>query len=124
MNLTFVILADKYSKCIYLLIFSLFLINEYGLLHLQNSNPNTKIFEKILEDNPEVFHKTRTAKSIHNHWLLMKHYQLLSDQTCMVTFHTTLCSNLPNQAIFHSSENRVVKLAKLPCHNMGRKKAS
>jgi len=48
---------------------------------LANSNPTIQIFEKLLEDNQDVFHKSRTAKTIHNHWLLMKHYQLLVDQS-------------------------------------------
>ena len=48
---------------------------------IKNSNPNSQTFVKLLEDHQDIFHKSRTAKTIHNHWLLMKHYQLLSDQS-------------------------------------------
>ncbi|XP_065051882.1 microspherule protein 1-like isoform X1 [Rhopilema esculentum] len=46
-----------------------------------NSNPNLQRFENLFEENQSIFHKSRTAKALLNHWLLMKHYQLLSDQS-------------------------------------------
>lgn len=40
-------------------------------------------FQHLLDENPMTFHPYRTAKSIMQHWLQMKHYQLLDDQTVL-----------------------------------------
>ena len=40
-------------------------------------------FQHLLDENPMTFHSYRTAKSIMQHWLQMKHYQLLDDQTVL-----------------------------------------
>ncbi|XP_028409010.1 microspherule protein 1-like [Dendronephthya gigantea] len=40
-------------------------------------------FQHLLDENPGTFHSYRTAKSIMQHWLQMKHYQLLDDQTVL-----------------------------------------
>lgn len=37
-------------------------------------------FQKVLKDNPCVFHTCRTATSLHHHWVLMGHYGLLRNQ--------------------------------------------
>ncbi|XP_046843743.1 microspherule protein 1-like [Xenia sp. Carnegie-2017] len=44
---------------------------------------NVQYFQKLLEDNTATFHQYRTAKSVMQHWLQMKHYQLLDDQTVL-----------------------------------------
>ncbi|XP_034834124.1 microspherule protein 1 [Maniola hyperantus] len=46
-----------------------------------NSHPAPEKFQELLEQNPHVFYPTRTAKSLMNHWQLLKQYQLLPDQT-------------------------------------------
>ncbi|KAL1463091.1 hypothetical protein WDU94_014880, partial [Cyamophila willieti] len=46
-----------------------------------NSNPNLDIFGDLLKKNPFVFHRGRTAKTLHTHWTALKHYYLLPDQT-------------------------------------------
>ncbi|XP_071941991.1 microspherule protein 1-like [Antedon mediterranea] len=45
------------------------------------SQPTVDIFQNLLNDNPTVFHPTRTAKILQTHWLLMKQYHLLPDQS-------------------------------------------
>lgn len=49
--------------------------------YFQNSHPAPEKFQELLEQNPHVFYPTRTAKSLMNHWQLLKQYQLLPDQT-------------------------------------------
>jgi hypothetical protein len=82
------------------LLFSLFQINfqnnhSINLLfslfqnHFQNSQANVETFEEMLLKNPTVFHPTRTAKSLQTHWLLMRQYHLLPDQTGIVLFYKT-----------------------------------
>ncbi|XP_032528823.2 microspherule protein 1 [Danaus plexippus] len=46
-----------------------------------NSHPAIEKFQELLEANPHIFYPTRTAKSLMNHWQLLKQYQLLPDQT-------------------------------------------
>eukprot|EP00794_Sanderia_malayensis_P017403 gene17403-19146_t len=46
-----------------------------------NSSQDLLSFEKLFNQNQSIFHKSRTAKSLLNHWLLMRHYQLLIDQS-------------------------------------------
>ncbi|KAK6166444.1 hypothetical protein SNE40_023134 [Patella caerulea] len=48
--------------------------------------PSTKIpslekFQELINENPDVFHPARTPKALHTHWLLMKQYHLLPDQS-------------------------------------------
>ncbi|XP_047097684.1 microspherule protein 1 isoform X3 [Schistocerca piceifrons] len=45
------------------------------------SNPTIDVFQELLEQNAQVFYPARTAKSLYNHWNLMKQYHLLPDQT-------------------------------------------
>ncbi|CAB3376266.1 Hypothetical predicted protein [Cloeon dipterum] len=47
----------------------------------QNSQPTQEIFQKLLDENASVFYESRTAKKLYNHWLLMRQYHLLPDQT-------------------------------------------
>ncbi|XP_045492246.1 microspherule protein 1 [Colias croceus] len=46
-----------------------------------NSHPAVEKFQELLEQNPHVFYPTRTAKSLMEHWQLLKQYHLLPDQT-------------------------------------------
>ncbi|XP_067686518.1 microspherule protein 1-like [Haliotis asinina] len=43
--------------------------------------PTLEVFEDLLDKTPDIFHPARTAKSLHSHWLLMKQYHLLPDQS-------------------------------------------
>lgn len=43
--------------------------------------PPLSVFEDLLNKNSLVFHRARTPKSLMSHWLLMKQYYLLDDQT-------------------------------------------
>lgn len=45
------------------------------------SSPNIEVFKDLIDKNPDSFYPTRTPKSLHSHWLLMKHYHLLPDQS-------------------------------------------
>lgn len=45
------------------------------------TTPSVEYFQRLLDDNSTIFHPYRTAKSVMEHWLEMKHYQLLNDQT-------------------------------------------
>ncbi|XP_025408506.1 microspherule protein 1-like [Sipha flava] len=45
-----------------------------------NSHPTIETFQELLNQNPDVFHRERTAKILMFHWQLMKQYGLLSDQ--------------------------------------------
>lgn len=45
------------------------------------SEPSVEVFQRLLEDHPEVFLPTRTAKLLRKQWGLMRQYQLLADQT-------------------------------------------
>lgn len=42
---------------------------------------NVEVFEDLLLKNPLTFLPGRTAKALYNHWLLMKQYHLLPDQS-------------------------------------------
>jgi len=48
---------------------------------VQTSQPTLETFEKLLADNRLTFFSLRTAKSLQTHWLLMKQYHILPDQT-------------------------------------------
>ena len=45
------------------------------------SQPTVDTFQEVLRRNPTEFHPSRTAKTLHNHWVLMKQYYLLPDQS-------------------------------------------
>ena len=47
----------------------------------KDADPNVEDFQKLLDDNMSIFHVTRTAEKLHNHWRLLRHYQLLNCQT-------------------------------------------
>ncbi|PIK60993.1 putative microspherule protein 1 isoform X2 [Apostichopus japonicus] len=40
-----------------------------------------KTFQDLITKNVTIFHPSRTAKSLHSYWLLMKQYHLLPDQS-------------------------------------------
>jgi len=54
------------------------LLISYGLL--KNSQPTIETFQDLLTENPNIFHRRRTAKTLMCHWQQMKRYSLLSDQ--------------------------------------------
>ncbi|KAK3735984.1 hypothetical protein RRG08_057128, partial [Elysia crispata] len=45
------------------------------------SQPSLDTFQSLLQQHPDVFHPAHTAKTLQCHWLLMKQYHLLPDQT-------------------------------------------
>ncbi|XP_071822195.1 microspherule protein 1-like isoform X1 [Apostichopus japonicus] len=45
------------------------------------SQPTLKTFQDLITKNVTIFHPSRTAKSLHSYWLLMKQYHLLPDQS-------------------------------------------
>ena len=49
----------------------------------QSDAGHLETFQAVLKDNPAVFHTCRTATSLHHHWVLMGHYNLLNDQKGM-----------------------------------------
>ena len=49
-------------------------------LHPQTDPGHLETFQSLLRDNPCVFHACRTATSLHHHWVLMGHYNLLNNQ--------------------------------------------
>jgi len=44
------------------------------------SNPSFDDFQNILNDKIHIFHKSRTASTLQDHWQLLRHYNLLSCQ--------------------------------------------
>ena len=66
--------------------FSLFLF-----FHFQTSSPSMEVFKDLLDKNPDTFYPTRTPKSLHSHWLLMKHYHLLPDQSGKLLYKHFQC---------------------------------
>ncbi|XP_039277408.1 microspherule protein 1 [Nilaparvata lugens] len=62
---------------------ALFSINEEEILSTikSGSQPTLETFQELLNKNPHIFFHTRTAKSLMNHWNLMKQCHLLPDQT-------------------------------------------
>ncbi|XP_022221831.1 microspherule protein 1 [Drosophila obscura] len=57
-------------------------IQEEEMLGTISSTETPKLdhFQKLLDKNAGVFYCARTAKSLQNHWLLLKQYSLLPDQ--------------------------------------------
>ncbi|EDW79894.1 uncharacterized protein Dwil_GK17773 [Drosophila willistoni] len=43
--------------------------------------PKLEQFQELLDQNAAIFYSARTAKSLQNHWLLLKQYYLLPDQS-------------------------------------------
>ncbi|XP_065361657.1 microspherule protein 1 [Calliphora vicina] len=61
---------------------ALFSTQEEELLSNIKSTDNPKLeqFQELLDKNASIFYSARTAKSLQNHWQMMKQYQLLTDQ--------------------------------------------
>lgn len=61
---------------------ALFSTQEEELLNSIKSTDNPKLeqFQELLDKNASIFYSARTAKSLQNHWQMMKQYQLLTDQ--------------------------------------------
>lgn len=62
---------------------ALFSLEEEELLKKisSTSQPTEETFQELLNSHTETFLLHRTARCLMNHWTLMKHYHLLSDQT-------------------------------------------
>ncbi|EDW19621.2 microspherule protein 1 [Drosophila mojavensis] len=62
---------------------ALYSVQEEDLLGTIKSSETPKLeqFQELLDKNPSTFYCARTAKSLHNHWLLLKQYCLLPDQS-------------------------------------------
>lgn len=62
---------------------ALYSVQEEDLLGTIKSTdtPKQEQFQELLDKNAGTFYCARTAKSLHNHWLLLKQYCLLPDQT-------------------------------------------
>jgi microspherule protein 1 len=56
------------------------------------SRPTLETFQQLLEKYIDVFVAHRTAKTLKTHWTLLKHYQLLQDQTVTSTPATSISS--------------------------------
>ncbi|XP_036338108.1 microspherule protein 1 [Rhagoletis pomonella] len=61
---------------------ALFSVQEEELLGTLKSTDSPKLeqFQELLDKNASIFYAARTAKSLQNHWQMMKQYQLLPDQ--------------------------------------------
>lgn len=62
-----------------------------------NSPASLELFQDLLGKNPAVFHQCRSAKALRNHWLLMRQFQLLSDQTVSTAEHAMSFSDAEEQ---------------------------
>lgn len=62
---------------------ALYSVQEEELLGTIKSteSPGIETFQDLLDKNASVFYPARTAKALSNHWVLMKQYSLLPDQT-------------------------------------------
>lgn len=62
---------------------ALFSVEEEELLKkiTSTSQPTEETFQELLNGHTETFLLHRTARCLMNHWTLMKHYHLLTDQT-------------------------------------------
>ena len=55
----------------------------------QASQPTQASFSELLKTHIGKFHKSRTSKTLQEHWTLMKQYHLLPDQSvCIVTSYS------------------------------------
>lgn len=45
------------------------------------TTPTLETFQELLDKYPDIFYPPRTSKTLQNHWLLMKQYHLLPDQS-------------------------------------------
>lgn len=50
-------------------------------LSKQTSQPKLDVFQELLSKHPNVFHPSRSPKSLLVHWQLLKQYYLLDDQS-------------------------------------------
>ncbi|XP_059048161.1 microspherule protein 1 [Achroia grisella] len=73
------------------------------------SHPEPEKFQELLEQNPQVFYPSRTAKSLMGHWQLLKQYQLLPDQTVQ-----PLPKNQGDKIVTFSDAEETMNDAELP----------
>ena len=84
------------------------LISIHSILHFfQNSPASLELFQDLLGKNPAVFHQCRSSKALRNHWLLMRQFQLLSDQTGRIIIMQ------PSQSFFTSISIAHVRYIKI-----------
>ena len=83
---------------------ALFSDSEEQILMDINSNnlPSLETFQSTLLKNKNTFHASRTAKALRKHWLLLRRYQLLSNQGV---------NNQLNQEQFSDAEERMEESA-------------
>lgn len=55
-------------------------------LSKQTSQPKLDVFQELLSKHPNVFHPSRSPKSLLVHWQLLKQYYLLDDQSGEFSF--------------------------------------
>lgn len=69
---------------------ALYSVQEEDLLGTIKSSEQPKLeqFQELLDKNASVFYCARTAKSLQNHWLLLKQYTLLPDQSVKPIYGT------------------------------------
>ncbi|XP_016988498.1 microspherule protein 1 [Drosophila rhopaloa] len=69
---------------------ALYSVQEEDLLGTIKSSEQPKLeqFQELLDKNASIFYCARTAKSLHNHWLLLKQYSLLPDQSVKPLYGT------------------------------------
>ncbi|XP_043648340.1 microspherule protein 1 [Drosophila teissieri] len=69
---------------------ALYSVQEEDLLGTIKSSEQPKLeqFQELLDKNASVFYCARTAKSLQNHWLLLKQYSLLPDQSVKPIYGT------------------------------------
>ncbi|CAH0767049.1 unnamed protein product [Diatraea saccharalis] len=73
------------------------------------SHPAPEKFQELLDQNPQVFYPSRTAKALMTHWQLLKQYQLLPDQTVH-----PLPKNQDDKVITFSDAEETINDSELP----------
>ena len=58
----------------------------FSLTFLQTNLGELRTFQNLLDNNPDTFHASRTAKGLQYHWALMRHTCLLCDQEGSTAF--------------------------------------
>lgn len=81
-------------------------------------NPTLETFQELLDKNASIFYPARTAKSLYNHWQLMKQYCLLPDQTVkplanddLLSFSDAEDTIIDSELIDHKDEALEIELA-------------
>lgn len=56
---------------------------------MQTDSPTIETFQELLDTHSSVFYSARTAKALQNHWLSMKTFSLLPDQSVKPLYTST-----------------------------------